>query len=191
MKADTRVTVPQAGFGLIEVMVSMAILGIALLGLIILQAKAQQIAMDTYQRSQSLIILDDMVSRLYANAIAAQSCYLTDRFAKLPGEWSDTDTEYRGCSDASNRDLAEWNASLQGTGERITENNQTRIVGAILAARGCVTQDPTDPDLLHVSVAWQGLHPMPAPANPCAADRFDAADLRRVVSVPVRLSHWK
>ncbi len=179
------------GLGLIEVMVSMAVLGIALLGLVALQAKAQQTAMETYQRSQALIILDDMVSRLYANAVEAESCYLTGEFTELPGEWSDTDTEYLGCSEASNRDLAEWNALLQGTGELITEEEETHRVGAMLGARGCIDQDATDPSLVHVSVAWQGLRDLPAPANGCAANRYDQESRRRLVSLPVRLSDWK
>ncbi len=175
-----------------EVMVAMAVLGVALLGLVALQAKAQQVAMETYQRSQALIILDDMVSRLYANAVEAESCYQTGEFDELPGEWSDTDTEYLGCSDASNRDLAEWNALLRGAGELLTEGESTQAVGAILGARGCIEQDATDASLVHVSVAWQGLRELPAPANGCAAERFaQQSGLRRVVSVPVRLSDWK
>ena len=176
---------------MVEVLVSMLILSFALLGLLSLQAKAQQVAMETYQRSQALIILDDMVSRMYANAVAAQSCYLTTEFSELPGEWSDTDTEFQGCSEASNRDLAEWNALLQGSGELLSVGGQTLSLGAMLEARGCIEQDATDPSLIRVSVAWQGLQDRPTPANGCAADRYEQAGQRRVVSMPVRLSDWK
>ena len=181
----------QHGLIMIEVLVAFVVLAMGLLGMLGLQTKAQQTAMETYQRSQALIVLDDMLNRMYANAVEAKSCYLTEDFNELPGQWTDNDAEYLGCSDASDRDLVEWNAMLRGSGELIAEDGSNRSVGAMIGAVGCVLQDATDSTLVHVSVAWQGLYDLPTPADTCGQGLYDDEARRRVVSVPVRLTDWK
>jgi prepilin-type N-terminal cleavage/methylation domain-containing protein len=54
------------GFSLIEVLVSIVILAIGLLGLAGLQVKANAIEMEAYQRSVSLMLVQDMASRIAA-----------------------------------------------------------------------------------------------------------------------------
>ncbi|MHB1054222.1 MAG: type IV pilus modification protein PilV, partial [Thiobacillus sp.] len=57
----------QRGTSLLEVLVTILILAIGLLGLAGLQARLQVSEMESYQRSQALILLDDMASRIAAN----------------------------------------------------------------------------------------------------------------------------
>ncbi|MDP3678960.1 MAG: prepilin-type N-terminal cleavage/methylation domain-containing protein, partial [Methylotenera sp.] len=54
----------QRGALLLEVLVTIVILAIGLLGLAGLQAKLQSSEMESYQRAQALILLNDMASRI-------------------------------------------------------------------------------------------------------------------------------
>ena len=63
-----------AGFSLIEVLVTILILMVGLLGLAGLQSRALTAQMEAYQRSQALILLKDMADRINANRNVA-SCY--------------------------------------------------------------------------------------------------------------------
>ena len=64
------------GFSLIEVLVTILILMVGLLGLAGLQGRALTAQMESYQRSQALILLKDMADRINANRKNAAS-YVT------------------------------------------------------------------------------------------------------------------
>ncbi|TMH30961.1 MAG: type IV pilus modification protein PilV, partial [Betaproteobacteria bacterium] len=55
------------GFTLIEVLISMLIMAIGLLGLAGMQAVAQRAEVESYQRAQALVLVQDMVDRVNAN----------------------------------------------------------------------------------------------------------------------------
>ena len=62
------------GFSLIEVMITIVILMIGLLGLAGLQGRALTSQLESYQRSQALILLKDMENRINANRKHAAEC---------------------------------------------------------------------------------------------------------------------
>ena len=66
----TRYRSPQRGFTMLEVLVALLILMIGLLGLAGLLVTTQQGEVEAYQRKQAAVLLQDMVDRLLANAIA-------------------------------------------------------------------------------------------------------------------------
>lgn len=72
----------QVGVSLIEVLVTLVILAVGLLGVMALQARLQQSEMETYQRSQALLLLDDLAARMTANRTAAAS-YVTGTSSPL------------------------------------------------------------------------------------------------------------
>ena len=53
----------QAGFTMIEVLITFIILVVGLLGLIGLQVRSQQAEMESYQRGQALVLMQDMIDR--------------------------------------------------------------------------------------------------------------------------------
>ncbi len=86
-------TSPQAsdrsdGISLVEVLVAMVILSIGLLGLVVLHGRLHVLQMESYQRSQALILLNDMASRIALNR-NAPTTYVTRGPARrrhgLPG----------------------------------------------------------------------------------------------------------
>lgn len=173
------------GVGLIEVLVSLLVIGIGLLGVVGLHTKAQQAEMESYQRAQALLLVQDMVNRINANRSAAD-CYLTTAnplgvgFTVSPCAGVGTSVT-RTTADA---DLAAWDSLLDGGSESLDGNQ----VGAMIGARGCVTYDAVSDSYL-VSVAWQGLSATVSSSNPCGEGLYGANEaLRRVVGVTVRIA---
>src|SRR5512134_3156034 len=63
-----------SGFLMIEVLVALALVLIGILGLVGLQARAHQGEMESYQRTQALVVLRDLVDRLETHRQAA-TCF--------------------------------------------------------------------------------------------------------------------
>ncbi len=171
---------------MIEVLVTIIILTIGLLGLAGLQARLQVSEMEAYQRSQALILLNDMASRVATNRANAA---VYDTVATGPlgaGTTCSTDISTRQKADA-----AEWCAALQGAGETLG----TSSVGAMVGGRGCVEAIAAQPGEYLVTVAWQGLTPISAPPAGviCGENLYDGGTAcvddrcRRTVTTIVRI----
>jgi type IV pilus assembly protein PilV len=180
-----------AGFSLIEVLVALVILLVGLLGLAGLQVRAQQAEMESYQRAQALVLLQDMVDRINANRKVA-SCYAitTDTANGLPS----LGTGYSGapaCAAGTAQqnatavaDLTAWSNALKGAAETAGGGN----IGAMIGARGCVSYDNTAA-VYTVSVAWQGLSATAAPSGlTCGKGQYGDESRRRAVSATVRIA---
>jgi len=68
-----QVSRPAAGFTMIEVLVTLFVLALGLIGVIGLQARGQQAELESYQRGQALVLLQDMVDRMNANRADAHA----------------------------------------------------------------------------------------------------------------------
>jgi type IV pilus assembly protein PilV len=182
----------QRGFTMIEVLVTLIILIIGLLGLAGLQARLQVSEMESYQRAQALILLNDMVSRLSANRNNALS-YVTGSANPLgAGITCPTST-----TTTAQNDIHEWCLALQGAAETSSGGS----VGAMIGGRGCVENldaggSKYGPFL--VTVAWQGMVPISAPPSSvaCGKNAYDTAgsnctsDLcRRAITTIVRIAN--
>lgn len=155
------------GFSLIETLVTIVIVAIGLLGIAGLQARLQLSEMDAYQRTQALLLIQDIADRMSANRAQAGS-YLTT--AGPVGTGHDTSA---GCSGKTGyeRDLCEWSESLKGAAEQSAGGLS---VGAMIGARGCVETTATNE--YRITVAWQGLAPISAPTVSCGAGQYDGAE---------------
>lgn len=165
-----------AGFGLLEVLIAMLVIAVGLLGISALQFRASQAEMESYQRAQALLLVDDMVNRLRANA-SAQDLYA----GKTVGTGTDaTPTTGNATADT---DLAEWHDLLLGAAETLGGAN----VGALIDARGCITYDDATFSYT-VTIAWQGLSETFAPTgNACGSGAYGAETKRRVASTTFRI----
>jgi type IV pilus assembly protein PilV len=187
MEVATRIrSRSQAGVTLVEVLVTMVILAIGLLGLVALQARVQILQAEAYQRAQALMLLKDMAGRIANNRNDAEQ-YVTGADAPL-GVGDDCPDP--GATRREN-DAAEWCAALQGAAETLGGGN----VGAMVGGRGCI--EDMGSGRFRVTVTWQGLAPISAPPDTvaCAANEYDGGadsactgDLcRRVVTTIVRI----
>lgn len=176
----------QRGISLIEVLVTLLILAVGMLGVMGMQARLQQSETEVYQRTQALILLQDMASRLAANRNEAAS-YVTGASSPL-GVGMTCPT---AVTTQLERDQVEWCNALQGAAEADTSGN----VGAMLGGRGCIESLGSGQYL--ITVAWQGLGSLASPPSgaACAANSYDVADsectddrCRRVVTTIVRVA---
>jgi type IV pilus assembly protein PilV len=188
----------QAGVTLIEVLVTIVILAFGLLGLAGFQLKAQSAEMESYQRAQAIVLLQDMVERVKAaaaNAAApADPATVADTYVTTSplGTGDNQPSSCAGLAAGAPLDQCEWSNALKGAAETAGGSN----VGAMIGAVGCIEQVQVEnpasgictPGIYRVTVAWQGLPPTVAPALTCGQGRFGANDAqRRVVSAQVTL----
>jgi type IV pilus assembly protein PilV len=170
------------GFSLIEILVTIVILMVGLLGLAGLQGRALTSQMESYQRSQALILLKDMGDRLAANRSSAADYVTASPLGTGAAEPAVADPIVDG-------DLTDWHNALLGAAEVQSGGN----VGAMIGARGCVYQVVAPASGVAarylVAVAWQGLNRTAAPAVDCGEDEYGDDTLRRVVTLPVTIGY--
>jgi type IV pilus assembly protein PilV len=178
----------QRGTSLIEVLVTLVIVAFGLLGVAAFQAKAQVGSVESYQRAQAVILLEDMTNRLSGNGAGA------DAYASAvpvgTGDSQPTSCEETAAGAA--RDLCEWSNALKGAAE--VDASGTRV-GGMIGARGCITRlvaaDVTSgvcrPAVYQVSVAWQGLHETKAPSLACGRNLYGTDTYRRAVGASVTI----
>ena len=181
---------PRAARGatLIEVLVTIVIIAFGLLGMAGLQMRMQMSEMEAYQRSQALMLLNDMASRISTNRANAAS-YVTGTTNPMGTSY---DCSTLGTTRAAT-DLKDWCNALKGAAEVMASGAQTAQQGAMLGGRGCV-QVAADGDYL-ITVAWQGLTPISAPGSSvaCGADSYNGGSIcvsdlcRRTVTTVVRI----
>ncbi|MFC5460894.1 type IV pilus modification PilV family protein [Massilia niabensis] len=177
----------QRGVSLVEVLVTMVVLAFGLLGLAAFQTKAQVGSIESYQRAQAAVLLQDMQSRLSGNLADADSYVTTTPLGT-------SDTLGLDCGNGAagaTRDKCEWSAALKGAAEK----RGNVLGGAMQGARGCVTRVQVKneaagvctPAIYQVSVAWQGMHATrpPAAGQACAIGAYGTETHRRVISARV------
>ncbi len=173
----------QRGMLLIEALVAIVITAFGLLGFVALQARATSAEFESYQRSQAMLLVTDMVNRIDANRQSA-ALYAG---AALHGAGAAVDCSAAVTTDAL--DLCEWGNLIRGT----TETRAGVSVGSMLGARGCITQAAGTTDRYIVSVAWQGIIPSGSPTGRCGAGdaAFPDDTRRRVVSSTVCIARLR
>ena len=182
--------VRSSGGTLIEVLVTVMLVSVGLLSLAKLQAVMQVTEMESYQRSQALLLVRDMANRIAINRQLANT-YLVAADSPLGAGMTCPVTG--STSTLTQIDLAEWCLALQGAAETLG----TSQIGSVIGGRGCIEQ-LTNSNEYMVTVAWQGMVPLVAPASTvaCGATLYrtssggvcDASEMcRRTVTTIVRV----
>jgi type IV pilus assembly protein PilV len=183
----------QAGTSMLEVLITIVILAIGLLGLAGLQTRLQLSEMEGYQRTQAMILLDDMANRLSTNRSEASS-YVTGNTA------ANTLGAGMTCPSADttrhDKDVRQWCLALQGASEKTGTSSTAPSVGAMVGGRGCI-ESLNDNQYL-ITVAWQGLGAIAAPPTSvqCGKNQYNGTagttcsnDLcRRAVTTIIRIA---
>ena len=189
------------GFSLIEVLVTIVILLIGLLGLAGLQGRALTSQMESYQRSQALILLKDMADRIDTNRKNATS-YITATPLGTGGSYPASCSTSGVCATTADTDLFVWNNALQGAAE--TQNGGANV-GAMIGARGCVYQAAAPVSgvatTYSIVVAWQGMNNTAPPdtstassAGQCGLNQYKDRNgatteaLHRVITLPIAVA---
>lgn len=168
------------GSSMLEILVTLLILAIGMLGLASLQGHAHTAELESYQRSQALVLLQDVASRMESN-MANSASYVTSALGTGA-------TDATTCTSLASRaaiDLCEWSKALKGSSESRTVSGSTTKQGAMIDGRGCVATVGTNVYLL--SVVWQGLGATAAPATACGQNLYDSEATRRAVTMTFRV----
>lgn len=187
----------ETGFTLLEILIAIIVIAIGLLGLFALQAKAQKAETESYQRTQALVLIQDIVDRMNADRTDAFSqAYVTA--SPVGGGGALVDCSGKTGADL---DLCEWGNLLRGVAETSAGNacsttTGAGCVGAMASASGCITYDASTEladstgavqsgtGIYTISVVWQGLSStvIPAAQQTCVAtlssERMVSATLR-------------
>ncbi len=163
----------QAGFSLIEILVTLLILTVGLLGLVGMQVMAHQAELESYQRAQAMVLMSDIVDRVNTNRKGA-ACYAITGADGSPYLGSAGSDKYNlggySCpSMAPNPtavaragfDLQVIDQMLLGAAE---QNSDGASIGAMLGARACIGFDSASQSYT-VAVAWQGMSQTFSPQN--------------------------
>jgi type IV pilus assembly protein PilV len=161
---------------MIEILITIAILMVGLLGLAGLQTQVASAEFEAYQRAQALVLVQEMADRMNANKKIAAS-YVKDDIGA-------DGVEIAGCPGKTgvDRDLCEFHNSLVGASEK----KSGITVGAMIGARACVTNP--EANVYVITVAWQGFASTKEPDEKCGAGAYGDDKKRRTVSFPVRVA---
>jgi type IV pilus assembly protein PilV len=157
------------GVSMLEVLVAIFVLTIGLLGTASMQSQMQTTQVESYQRAQAIVLLQEMVDRITANRKDVASYVAAD--VGLSAQDCTVPTTVAG------KDLCDWNNALFGAAEM----KGTQTLGAMTGARGCITNPVTTmPREVVVAVVWQGLRPTVAPGGTtCGQNLYGAGDKTR------------
>jgi type IV pilus assembly protein PilV len=209
MKFGVHNACPEAGFTMIEILVTLVILMIGLLGIAGLMAQGQRSSFEAYQRQQALALANDMAERIKANRPGVDNTAVTTTYtAAVPlGTPAGTGTRFTALTtgtitncatsnctttDAVQYDAAVWDGLLQGAAAE-TDRATGAAIGPLLNPRGCVETlagatacpacggPPASRQVTYrVSVAWQGNYSTAAPtASACGSGIYQPDDTFR------------
>ncbi len=168
------------GVTMIEVLITIVILTIGLLGVAGLQARMQLAEVESYHRSHAIVLLQDIVARVAANRRNAMN-YVT---ATPLG----TGNALQNCIGLTGSvlDLCQWNNALLGAAATSSGGQQ---VGAMIGARGCISNvSATMPREFTVAVAWQGVTPTVAStATTCGQGLYGDEQTRRALVARIKI----
>ena len=105
-----------AGYILLEVLVTIVILVFGLLGLAGFQLRATAAENEAYQRVQALILVQDMVDRIYANRVQA-AAYVAYAQPLGTGDSEPAPAACKVIVARLARDMCEWSNGLKGAAE--------------------------------------------------------------------------
>jgi len=153
------------GIGLIEVLISVLVISVGVMGLIGTQVTAKRAARDAVQRSTATTAAQDIVERMRTNG-GQLVAYVTPANGLGGGTIASVAKECISsidiCSpaDLAAYDLYQWEQALDGAGEI----RNLLSVGGLLLPTGCVANDD---GMVTVAVAWRGMN---ATINPISTD---------------------
>lgn len=188
---------------MMEVLITMLIILIGLLGIAALQTRAQIAELESYQRAQALLLMSDIVDRINLNRETVSCFRLTTDAANGTPFIGAAGTGHLGAPTCSASSAAyntqavntinALDALLEGSAETIGGTS----VGAMIGARSCISYDAgtelgspaiAGTGLYTIAVSWQALTDLTTPDANCANGLYGAETKRRTVSTTMRIA---
>ena len=152
----------EQGLGLIEVLVSLLVFSIGILGVASTQLDAKRASHEATQRTLATSLGRDIIERMRSNPQALSSYAVTELGGSIVDKG--TDCSVSSCSPTllAKRDLYEWNELLQGASQRFTAQGSTSYAGGLADARACIA---VASGKISVALAWRGFSSMQNPSG--------------------------
>lgn len=172
------------GSALLEVLITIVILAFGLLGVAGLQARIYVMEVESYQRAQAVVILDDIAERISADRDAVATYVAASPIGA--GETLEDCDSATGVA----KNICEIGNQLRGGGEQ----RGTAGVGAMEKAQACISSFTATSNAafsrcqtgVQIDVVWQGRSPTIVPGAACGAGDYGSNDAyRRAVSLRV------
>lgn len=174
----------QSGFSLIEILVTVSILAVGLLGLAGLQLRALNAERESYARGQALMLVDEMAERIIINKSRAAAGEYGSDLGYGAGSTVD-------CSAPAGAlvDLCDWSGSLQRGTVLVDAGSNETSIGTLHNPIGCVAWD-AGTSVYTVSVTWWAKEVITGASDPVLACDVSAIPVanRRTVIRTVRLA---
>ena len=184
------------GFTLLEILITLIILAVGMLGLANLQSKIHVTEVESYQRAHAVLLLQDMVDRISSNrnALALARYAGANTLGTNSPEQCAAGTLAAIPATNGQRlaatDRCQWSSALLGASEQRAASAGGGAAGGMIGARGCIVQiQAPNPapgvctaGIYRVTVAWQGLHKTVEPNDVCGAGQYGEDGNRRAIS---------
>ncbi len=185
----------QHGGTMIEVLVTIVIVTLGLLGIAALFVRSQQVSDEAYQRFQALQIAHQLAETISINRTVAGAT-VTPQAAPIGYL-----TGANGLDDPAGLDgfdlenaptgLEEFHSALIGAQKQVDGGNVRSLVSVVGCVESVGAGSAVDPSRYRVSVAWQGRQESanPSGASLCGQSQYGEENepLRRVVSLDVQV----
>lgn len=181
----------QTGFTLVEVLITIFVVAIGLLGAAALQVAAKKAAFEAVQRGQASVIAQDLLERMRANSTALDTYVSTGALvdsAHIPAAQACDTTACTSIQQAAH-DLNQFWLGLAGASETTAASVSGGLtgVGGLRDPTGCVfyrrtssasTTSIKNSCRTEVVITWRGLTPQAPSGEACGATGLSTEDLR-------------
>ena len=181
----------QRGVTLFEIMITVFVLSIGLLGIAALQGRSKNTNFEAVQRTTAGLLAQDVIERMRANPAGLASYPV----AALGGATITTapvctaDAPCNTPADLAAYDLREWERAIDGVAE---ESSGGEATGGLVSPTGCISGPGGGAGTYTVAIAWRGLMALTNPTvNACGEDSglYGANDeFRRVLAIDTYIS---
>lgn len=144
------------GFSLIEVLVTMLIMAIGMLGAAALQLQSKRVGYDATQRAVASNLAQDIVERMRTNNAAVASYQIADLGGgslAQPGATCSTSTSPCSSGQMALLDLWEFEQALDGASASRTDSSGRTTIDGLSNPTACITHAA---GVVTVSIAWRG-----------------------------------
>jgi type IV pilus assembly protein PilV len=184
----------QRGFSLVEVMVSVLVTSVSVLGMAGMQITSKRAGYEAIQRTTATAMAMDMLERMrsnpevlasYAAASLGNGSIATEPVPKCSNDTTDICT----ATQLAAHDLWEWEQAIDGVGETRDVSGTDVATGGLVNPTGCIE---VNDGMVTVTMAWQGFEALSDPGtNACGSGlgKYGTDDQQRqVISVTTFIS---
>lgn len=139
---------PQNGFSLIEVLVTLLLISIGIIGLVAMQGRAIQYTQDSVQRNQAAMLTSDLFELIKANPSEISSY----SFDSLPPAATDPTSCIELANSAVSQQLACWSRDVRAL---LPGAKDEEVAGEFHVCRSKAPGSCANGSVVEIQVAWQ------------------------------------